>query len=704
MKKDIYKYMMVLLVALTVCSCTNENEIEGFTEDIFLKFEIGGYPTYDVDSRVVGIPDKGNDCWVKGDAILVKVTEGIQSETLVLTYENSKWTPSKSISATDAAVVEVLYAPGCEWDMDGNVKLKSDARPYGTFDYVMGDCYLKEGVVRANFTNKRNYSRLRIAPDVYQEGIQAFAVGFTPAGPTSAIVPTEGYTLTTDYRGNAYLYGIFSTNSTIQINKDGNLLREYIFATETLPGKSYVMEAVCPTSISVPYVTFFSDSEQMLFMTNAIETLEYSVGSGEWKELGTNIIAFGGEKGKLCLRGKSSSGTVVNNITTKIKFVNDTYVTCIGDIRTLIDYENYSSVSTGNARFSQLFSGCYQLVSVPDLPATTLADSCYTQMFEGCINIIEAPDLPATSLTERCYFGMFSGCTGLTEIPELPATILADYCYNGMFSDCISLMNAPELPATTLTESCYGHMFSGCINLETAPSEISSNSFPRWCCYGMFSGCTNLEMAPSISATTLGYWSCTYMFLGCTKLKKAPNISATTLEEWSCVGMFSGCISLESAPFVLATNLGLKSCGSMFSGCTSLVKAPELPATELAKECYSDMFSDCISLAEAPELPATELTETCYGGMFSGCTSLKEAPVLPATTLVRQCYSAMFSGCTNLNKVTMLATNVRAEECLAIWLWDVSSTGVFIKNKDMKSLPSGDSGIPYGWSVVDYEE
>ena len=34
---------------------------------------------------------------------------------------------------------------------------------------------------------------------------------------------------------------------------------------------------------------------------------------------------------------------------------------------------------------------------------------------------------------------MFSGCTSLTQAPELPATTLADSCYNVMFKGCSSL-------------------------------------------------------------------------------------------------------------------------------------------------------------------------------------------------------------------------------------------------------------------------
>jgi hypothetical protein len=39
---------------------------------------------------------------------------------------------------------------------------------------------------------------------------------------------------------------------------------------------------------------------------------------------------------------------------------------------------------------------------------------------------------------------MFSGCTSLTEAPELPATTLAESCYYYMFSTCKSPFTFPD--------------------------------------------------------------------------------------------------------------------------------------------------------------------------------------------------------------------------------------------------------------------
>ena len=106
--------------------------------------------------------------------------------------------------------------------------------------------------------------------------------------------------------------------------------------------------------------------------------------------------------------------------------------------------------------------------------------------------------------------------------------------------------------------------------------------------------------------------------------------------------------------------------------------------------------------AENLILPAIMLTEQCYRYMFDECSSLTTAPELPATTLINGCYERMFERCSKLNSITMLATDISAPACLRAWVSGVSSTGTFTKSPEMTTLPTGDSGIPYGWTVVDY--
>lgn len=139
---------------------------------------------------------------------------------------------------------------------------------------------------------------------------------------------------------------------------------------------------------------------------------------------------------------------------------------------------------------------------------------------------------------------------------------------------------------------------------------------------------------------------------------------------------------------------------AMFESCISMVDTPVLPATELSGFCYQEMFRGCNALTTAPELPATTLYNECYSGMFYNCRALTTAPELPTTTLVRRCYQYMFWGCTSLNYIKCLATDISAEDCIGSWVNGVSQTGTFTKKAGV-TYPSGVSGIPSGWTVIE---
>lgn len=203
--------------------------------------------------------------------------------------------------------------------------------------------------------------------------------------------------------------------------------------------------------------------------------------------------------------------------------------------------------------------------------------------------------------------------------------------------------------------------------------------------------------------TLTGSYAFAFFFHNNTKLKNKSGadllLPATTLSEACYRDLFSGCTSLTAAPSLPATTLAEHCYNAMFSGCTSLTAAPALPATTLERDCYISMFNGCTSLATAPELPATTLKAYCYDNMFSGCTSLTTAPTLPATTLVDYCYVTMFHGCTSLNSITCLATDISATRCLTGWLYNVASNGTFTKSSSMSGWPTGEDGIPSGWTI-----
>lgn len=288
---------------------------------------------------------------------------------------------------------------------------------------------------------------------------------------------------------------------------------------------------------TTPYLTFKADATQTLKMSKAVATLEYSVNNGAWAELGTNTVTFGGSNGDLRLRGKSSIGTSLledilqsdeySTVCPRIVFGNTTKVQCNGDIRTLVNYEDYENANTSNARFAYLFFDCKSLTSAPQLPSTSVIDWCYTGMFTNCTSLTTAPALPAAKVDENCYDGMFHYCTSLTAGPDiLPAMTLAKGCYAGMFEGCTSLVSAPVLPAETLASACY--MF-------------------------MFCECSSLSQAPALPATTLADYCYNHMFCR-TAITVAPELPAFVLEDYCYMSMFEGCANLSEIT-MLATDL-----------------------------------------------------------------------------------------------------------------------------------------------------
>ena len=248
--------------------------------------------------------------------------------------------------------------------------------------------------------------------------------------------------------GNSYIYNL-------------NVGKKKIKVTGIKAGPWTASGTTTGDLICYPYVTFTAKDSQTFKMTKPRNiSLEYSVNNGKWAtvEAGTEV-PFGGAKGTLRLRGTNINGTAsglsggeYSTITFTDKNVK---VACTGDIRTLQDWRNYSTVNTQNALFCYLFKDCAVLTSAPDLPATTLGYYCYFKMFEGCTSLTSAPELKATTLANKCYSYMFNDCTNLTSAPELKATKLVPNCYYGMFSGCTKLSTVTMLtPSDQITYHC----------------------------------------------------------------------------------------------------------------------------------------------------------------------------------------------------------------------------------------------------------
>ena len=374
----------------------------------------------------------------------------------------------------------------------------------------------------------------------------------------------------------------------------------------------------------IPYVTFTAESEQTFnmyrnyFPLGENEYFEYSVGGGKWVEIEAKVenIKFGGNLGNLRLRGKSSKGTSLSDDAyygyaySEIRFTTkNSPVDCTGDIRTLIDYEDYANANTTNARFCKLFNLNEELRTAPSLPAQSLASRCYYAMFSGCTSLTTAPALPAETLAEYCYEEMFLGCSALTEAPKLPAKTLASLCYKRMFYGCSALAEAPKLPAESLAEYCYKEMFSYCTSLTTAP-KLPAKTLAGYCYQGMFWGCTALKTAPELSAYQLGEYCCQKMFYGCTSLETAPMLHVVFSLAADCfAGMFYNCTKLSSVTLFIEPGIDQNFnphfyLSNWLNGAGTDVQEPQKPILYLSDFFYfyyNDHRNDCTNESLFPK-------------------------------------------------------------------------------------------------------
>ncbi|MBQ4056316.1 MAG: hypothetical protein IJD32_04345 [Bacteroidaceae bacterium] len=368
-------------------------------------------------------------------------------------------------------------------------------------------------------------------------------ITITPPQEDDTTTPSQGDNIITPSQATDMFIFLPASNGEIEaetpfkftVTKDG---KEYV--AELSIGKSMIAGQFYTADIhleekTIPYVTFTADAEQTLKYTG--NDLQYSLDGTTFQALDADEEIDFGVDVKLYLRGNDNlDGTKYNSDYGTISFTEEAHVACTGDIRTLIDYDNYENVSTNQAEFRNLFDGCIQLTSAPELPSTDLAEGCYSMMFYNCESLQVAPELPATTLAPYCYSMMFDLCSSLEEAPALQATTLAEGCYNMMFALCEALETAPALPATTLAPKCYVKMFMSCTSLKTAPA-LPAETLAEGCYELMFSNCTSLKVAPVLPATDLAVGCYKKMFNSCTSLESitmlATNISATDcLTDW----------------------------------------------------------------------------------------------------------------------------------------------------------------------------
>lgn len=247
--KKIFQYIMLAVVTIVMASCTSDiEETIATTGKNNVQLVVGEFPAFgDSQTRAIGTPDEGKTSWAVGDELLLEMTsKTLGTKYAAFTYNGSSWElTSGELSYKEDEVPtfpHVYYAPNYKWEA-GKLVLK-EGKVAGTDEYIEGEANITPNgqAITVKFAEAtRNYSRLRIAT-LPNEQITVDTEYFTPAG-SSDMKWDQNYALTSDEKGNAYLYGTFENNSEVTVKYREAALTTYTFSQATESAKSYALDA-----------------------------------------------------------------------------------------------------------------------------------------------------------------------------------------------------------------------------------------------------------------------------------------------------------------------------------------------------------------------------------------------------------------------------------------------------------------------------
>ena len=248
--KKIFQYIMLAVVTIVMASCTSDiEETTATTGKSNVQLVVGEFPAFgDSQTRAIGTPDPGKTSWAEGDELLLEMTsKTLGTKYAAFKYNGSNWElASGELSYKEDEVPtfpHVYYAPNYKWEA-GKLVLK-EGKVAGTDEYIEGTAQITpngQSITVEFAAATRNYSRLRIATMPNKQITVAFNNRYTPAGSSvNAIFPR--YTLTSDEKGNAYLYGTFGQYCDFEVKYRGASLATHKFSKKTENAKSYALDA-----------------------------------------------------------------------------------------------------------------------------------------------------------------------------------------------------------------------------------------------------------------------------------------------------------------------------------------------------------------------------------------------------------------------------------------------------------------------------
>lgn len=315
--KKIFQYIMLAVVTIVMASCTSDiEETTATTGKSNVQLVVGEFPAFgDSQTRAIGTLDPGKTSWAEGDELLLEMTsKTLGTKYAAFKYNGSNWElASGELSYKEDEVPtfpHVYYAPNYKWEA-GELVLK-EGKVAGTDEYIEGKAYTLNGQsINVEFAKAtRNYSRLRIAT-MPNKPITVTINKYTPAG-SSNMKWDQNYALTSDEKGNAYLYGNFVTNSQFTVKYEEAPLASHTFLQATVNAKSYALDAtvVSLADESITYDQIVEDVKKELDAgktyiniilapnadKNTLEAIHIGLREGDARDGSINLTLIGCKK------------------------------------------------------------------------------------------------------------------------------------------------------------------------------------------------------------------------------------------------------------------------------------------------------------------------------------------------------------------------------------------------------------------------
>ena len=289
--KKIFQYIMLAVVTIVMASCTSDiEETTAATGKSNVQLVVGEFPAFgDSQTRTIGTPDPGKTSWAEGDELLLAMTsKTFGTKYAAFKYNGSSWElASGELSYKEDEVPtfpHVYYAPNYKWEA-GKLVLK-EGKVAGTDEYIEGEANITPNgqAITVEFSKAtRNYSRLRIAT-MPNKPITVSINKYTPAG-SSDMKRDQNYALTSDEKGNAYLYGTFGQYCDFEVKYEGAPLASHTFYQAAENAKSYVLDATVISANSAEEIKSAIEQEVANSKTAIRLNLASDAGANEFKTI-----------------------------------------------------------------------------------------------------------------------------------------------------------------------------------------------------------------------------------------------------------------------------------------------------------------------------------------------------------------------------------------------------------------------------------